>query len=243
MRPDSRPTAVAPCGSGSGSGDLPDLGHIVQMIDPIPGLPDMVFAANGASVSTAPCGARFKHPERAAEAAAYLAGSTGGYPGCTSRAWSTRARGTSWSPGGYCIAGHGFRSGPGHPGRTGSDVRVRAAGVSASGWSIRATTTWTQRCACSTPAPPPHYPAAFDEAGRACSPRRFSELIEASDADAEVLGLNAVSDGRHVVLPGQAPSLAAVGVRSGFERRAAWTCPSCEKGGGSAKCCTLELRH
>src|SRR5919201_1305419 len=52
-----------------------------------------------------------------------------------------------------------------------------------------------------------YYPAAFDDAGRAAIAEQFTELIEAKDEDAEVLGLNAVSDGRHVVLPAQAAGL------------------------------------
>lgn len=41
------------------------LGHTVKTIDPEPGLPDMVFAANGATViGGTVLGAKFKHPER-----------------------------------------------------------------------------------------------------------------------------------------------------------------------------------
>ena len=50
-----------------------ELGHTVEEIEPIPGLPDMVFAANGATVIDGIAyGAQFRHPERAAEAPAYL---------------------------------------------------------------------------------------------------------------------------------------------------------------------------
>jgi len=50
-----------------------DLGHDVRMIEPVPGLPDMVFAANGATVAGGKVlGARFRYPQRAAEAGAYL---------------------------------------------------------------------------------------------------------------------------------------------------------------------------
>ena len=52
-----------------------------------------------------------------------------------------------------------------------------------------------------------YYPAAFDEAGKAALDSHFTELIEAKDEDAEVLGLNAISDGHHVVLPAQAHGL------------------------------------
>ena len=50
-----------------------DLGHDVRTIEPVPGLPDMVFAANGALVvGGTVLGARFRYPQRAAEADAYL---------------------------------------------------------------------------------------------------------------------------------------------------------------------------
>src|ERR1700678_1203333 len=50
------------------------LGHTVRTIDPEPGLPDMVFAANGATVIAGQVlGARFKYKERYAEATAYTA--------------------------------------------------------------------------------------------------------------------------------------------------------------------------
>ena len=46
------------------------LGHSVSTIEPVAGLPDMVFAANGATVIDGiVLGVRFRHPERAAEAA------------------------------------------------------------------------------------------------------------------------------------------------------------------------------
>ena len=42
-----------------------DLGHEVEVIDPEPGLPDMVFAANGGLVVEGRAlGARFTHAER-----------------------------------------------------------------------------------------------------------------------------------------------------------------------------------
>src|SRR5205807_5410366 len=86
-----------------------------------------------------------------------------------------------------------------------------------------------------------YYPAAFDDAGRAALASRFTELIEAKDEDAEVLGLNAVSDGRHVVLPAQATGLAAQLAARGFEPIGV-DLSELLKGGGGPKCCTLELR-
>src|SRR3954449_5980436 len=53
-------------------------GHRVDLLDPLPGLPDMVFAANGATVIDGRVlGARFRHPQRAGEAAAHRSWFTG----------------------------------------------------------------------------------------------------------------------------------------------------------------------
>ena len=49
------------------------LGHQVELIDPIAGLPDMVFSANGATVVDGKVlVARFRHEQRDAESVAYL---------------------------------------------------------------------------------------------------------------------------------------------------------------------------
>jgi len=87
-----------------------------------------------------------------------------------------------------------------------------------------------------------YYPAAFDDAGRAALASCFAELIEADDEDAAVLGLNAVSDGRHVVLPEQAAGLAGRLATAGFEPVPV-DLSELLKAGGGPKCCTLELRN
>ena len=48
------------------------LGHSVDLVDPVPGLPDMVYAANGGLIidGTAVV-ARFKYPQRQQESVAY----------------------------------------------------------------------------------------------------------------------------------------------------------------------------
>jgi N-dimethylarginine dimethylaminohydrolase len=87
-----------------------------------------------------------------------------------------------------------------------------------------------------------YYPAAFDDAGRAALASTFAELIEAKDEDAEVLGLNAVSDGHHVVLAAAATGLAHSLRSRGFEVVPV-DMSELLKAGGGAKCCTLELRN
>ena len=56
-----------------------------------------------------------------------------------------------------------------------------------------------------------------------------------------MLGLNAVSDGQHVVLPVQARGLAAQLSERGFTPVGV-DVSELLKGGGGPKCCTLELR-
>ena len=83
---------------------------------------------------------------------------------------------------------------------------------------------------------------AFDEAGqRRRSRALFPDADRGQDADAEVLGLNAVSDGRNVVLPAQAEGLARELARRGFTVVPV-DLSELRKAGGGPKCCTLELR-
>ena len=63
----------------------------------------------------------------------------------------------------------------------------------------------------------------------------------ASEADAAVLGLNAVSDGRHVVLAAAAHELGRQLAERGFVPVPV-DLSELLKGGGGVKCCTLEIR-
>jgi N-dimethylarginine dimethylaminohydrolase len=216
------------------------LGHTVHTITPEPGLPDMVFAANGGTViGGRALGARFRHPERQQEAAAYLRWfQQNGFAGAALSSQVHEGEGDIVFAGGTVLAGYGFRS----------DEAAAAEVTSAFGLPVISLRLTDPRfyhldtalavlddttAAC--------YPAAFDAAGRAALASRFPELIEASEADAAVLGLNAVSDGRHVVLPVQAAGLTAKLAAAGFEPVPV-DMSELRKAGGGPKCCTLELR-
>ena len=215
------------------------LGHEVRLIDPQPGLPDMVFAANGATVigGTA-LGAWFRHPERAAEGPAYLGWfGSNGYRAHAPR-YVNEGEGDLVFTGTAVLAGHGFRTDP--------FVREQLAELfGLPVITLRLTDPRfyhldTALCVLDQDTAV-YYPAAFDDAGRLALAAQFAELIEAKDEDAEVLGLNAVSDGRHVVLPAQAESLAAQVAARGFEPVPV-DLSEFRKAGGGPKCCTLELR-
>ena len=217
------------------------LGHSVSVIDPVPGLPDMVFAANGATVIDGTVlGVRFRYPQRAAEADAYL-------DWFRSTDWAAvrvpvrvnEGEGDILVAGDTVLAGYGFRSDPGAAAEL-AEVFGRRV-VSLRLVDERFYHLDTAMCVLDS-STAMYYPAAFDDAGRAALASVFDELIEAKDEDAEVLGLNAVSDGRHVVLAAAATGLAGSLRSRGFEVVPV-DMSELLKAGGGAKCCTLELRN
>jgi N-dimethylarginine dimethylaminohydrolase len=217
-----------------------DLGHDVRTIEPVAGLPDMVFAANGATVVDGKVlGARFRYPQRAGEAWAYLDWfRASGYADVRIPEHVNEGEGDILVAGDVLLAGYGYRS----------DQAAATELASVFGMPVVSLRLVDPRfyhldtALCVLDADTAmYYPAAFDDAGRAAVAARFPELIEAKDEDAEVLGLNAVSDGRHVVLPLQAVSLAAQLRAHGFEPVGV-DMSELLKAGGGPKCCTLELR-
>lgn len=216
------------------------LGHEVELIEPVPGLPDMVFAANGGFVLDGRAmGARFRYEQRAAEADAYHAWLTTHIDANAHRPVATvEAEGDLLSVGDLILAGHGFRT-------------EHAAHAEVAAWSGREVVSLEL-------VDPRYYhldtclgvlddttiawlPAAFSPAARAELRRRFPDAIEVSEGDAAVFGLNLVSDGRHVVLPPQARALIADLEAAGFVPVPV-ELSELRKAGGGAKCCTLELR-
>jgi N-dimethylarginine dimethylaminohydrolase len=217
------------------------LGHSVSTIEPVAGMPDMVFAANGATVIDGiVLGVRFKHPERTAEAGAYMSWfRTHGFSSVHEPAVVNEGEGDILVAGDTVLAGYGFRS----------DAAAAAELASVFGRRVVSLRLVDSRfyhldtALCVLDASTAmYYPAAFDDAGRAALASIFDELIEAKDEDAEVLGLNAVSDGRHVVLAAQATGLIRTLSSRGFSPVPV-DMSELLKAGGGAKCCTLELRH
>lgn len=217
-----------------------DLGHTVRIIDPVPGLPDMVFAANGAIVIGGKVlGVKFRFAERAAEADAYLDWfRASGFPDVRTARLVNEGEGDILFTGRALIAGYGFRT----------DLAAHAQLEETFGVQVisvrlvdpRYYHLDTAMCVLDADTAA-YYPSAFDDASRAALAAHFPGLIEASESDAKVLGLNAVSDGRHVVLPAQATELAARLATLGFEPIGV-DLSELRKAGGGPKCCTLELR-
>jgi N-dimethylarginine dimethylaminohydrolase len=183
-------------------------------------------------------GARFRYPQRAAEASAYL-------DWFKAEGWSTvvpekinEGEGDVLYTGEVVLAGYGFRSDVAAAGEL-----ERAFGLPAV--SLRLTDPRyyhldTAMCVLDSRTAM-YYPAAFDDEATSALAGVFPELIEAKDEDAEVLGLNAVSDGNRVVIAAQATGLIGELANRGYEPVPV-DMSELRKAGGGPKCCTLELR-
>ncbi|WP_432994910.1 dimethylargininase [Dactylosporangium sp. CA-233914] len=219
------------------------LGHEVHVLAPEIGLPDMVYAANGAfSVDGVVYGAKFKYPQRTAEAAAHRRFYDSLGWRFVQPSQTNEGEGDfTYLPdafGGLVLAGYGFRT----------EVPAHAEAQEVLGRPVVSLRLVDPRIYHLDVALAPlddsnivYYPGAFSESAQRVLAQLFPSAIVASEQDALAFGLNLVSDGRNVVLSSEATGLAA-------RLRAAGYTPvpvelsELKKGGGSVKCCVAELR-
>ncbi|MFE2289634.1 dimethylargininase [Streptomyces sp. NPDC059452] len=217
-----------------------ELGHQVELIDPLPGLPDMVYAANGATVVDGKVlGARFRNAERAAEGPAYLDWfRTAGFTERHDPQYVNEGEGDFLVTGSWVLAGRGFRSTP-----AGHAEAQEFFGRPVIGLELTDPRYYHLDTALAVLDTDEvmYNPQAFTPGSLAVLRRLFPDAVLADPADAAVFGLNAVSDGLHVVLPEAATGLADQLRAAGF-RPVGVDLSELLKGGGSVKCCTLELR-
>ncbi|MHA3946813.1 dimethylargininase [Cellulomonas bogoriensis] len=221
-----------------------DWGHTVDLIDPLPGLPDMVYAANGATVVDGIVySARFRFPERAPEGPAYEQWFAGSGFTTHTAAEVNEGEGDILMVGDVLLGGSGFRTDPAAHAElarvTGREV-VTLELVDPRFYHLDTAIAVLD----SDPAHPmiAYFPPAFSPASQEVLAGMFPDAVIATEADAEALGLNAVSDGRRVVVAPAAVDLAASLRERGFEPHPVDT-TELLKGGGGAKCCTLEIRE
>jgi N-dimethylarginine dimethylaminohydrolase len=216
------------------------LGHTVDEIEPIPGLPDMVFAANGALVVDGLVyGAQFRYPERAPEAPAYLNWfADHGFTTYEAKQVN-EGEGDLLLTDRFLLAGTGFRTDHaahaevqevlGRPVITLQLVDPRFYHL-----DTALTVLGGDDIA--------YLPEAFSESSQRVLRQLFPDAVVASVADAAVFGLNAVGDGHHVVLPARAERLAARYAERGYAPVPV-DFTELLKAGGGPKCCTLEIRE
>ncbi len=219
------------------------LGHVVEVVDPLPGQPDMVFAANGALVvGDVAYGSQFRFPERAAEAAAVAT-------------W-LRDRGVDVTPashpaegeGDFLVLGHVVLAGTGF--RTSLAAHVEAATVidrpfvtlelvDPAFYHLDVALGVLDDGRGAAAADIAYYPGAFSAHSRRTLRELFPDALLVSRDEALTFGLNLVSDGLHVVLPQEATALAARLRQRGYDPVTV-ELDEFRKSGGSVKCCTME---
>ncbi|GAB3795158.1 amidinotransferase [Micromonospora zhanjiangensis] len=222
---------------------LAGLGHTVHVLPAEPGLPDMVYAANGAFVVDGVAyGARFRHEQRAAEATAHRAFYESGDWGFVAPSETNEGEGDfAYLPrayGGLILAGYGFRTEPAAHAEA-QEVLNRPA-VSLRLVDPRFYHLDTALAALDDQRIT-YFPGAFSVASQKVLAQLFPDAVLADEVDAFAFGLNLVSDGRNVVLNSESTGLAGKLEAAGYTPVLV-ELGELKKGGGSVKCCVAELR-
>jgi len=222
------------------------LGHRVDLLDPVPGLPDMVYAANGATVLDGRVlQARFANPQREPEAAAHAAwhlrnGILYGGGDVQRPIAINEAEGDFAILDRSILAGHGFRTSTAAHAElatlTGREV-ISLELIDPRFYHLDVALTVLDDSRDHLA----YYPMAFSEPSRRLLAERFPDAIIAEEADACAFGLNCVSDGFNVFIPSGAEQLRTAIAAAGY-RPISIDLSELIKGGGSIKCCTQEIR-
>lgn len=216
------------------------LGHEVTLIDPMPGQPDMVFTANAGVV----CGeramsAKFRAPFRNPETPVYHRWLEG--LGFQVRAPAHVSEGegdfTPFPSGGVVFAGDGVRTTAVAHEEMASHLAMPVVPLTLVDERFYHLDTAFSILDSETAL---YYPPAFSKRSCAVLSDYFRDLIAVTEADALVLGANAVSDGLNVFLEAEAESLASALAALGF-RPVRLAMSEFRKSGGAVRCCVLEF--
>lgn len=226
------------------------LGHEVEICEGVPGMPDMVFAANaGTVIDDVAVPAKFATDKRSGEEKPYTDWFAAHIGRVITPTLVNEGEGDLLWTGRLLLAGSGFRTDP-----LAHNEVAEALGVPLvplrlidpsfyhldTALAVLATAS-DGAAGPSVPETIAYYPGAFSPGSRRALARLYPDAIIASREDAEWFALNAVSDGRNVVIPEQAPTFAAQLVERGFTPVPV-DVSEFRKAGGGAKCCTLVLR-
>jgi N-dimethylarginine dimethylaminohydrolase len=216
-----------------------DLGFTVQLIDPLPGLPDMVYAANGGFVLDGIAyGARFHHPERQPEGPAYMEWFRSQGLDVREPQKTNEGEGDFLLVGDTILAASGFRSDTSSHQEIADIYGREVVSLQLVNPSYYHLDTALAVIDSTTIA---YLPSAFDEASLTILRQRYPDAIIATEEDAAILGLNSFSDGHNVVIAERATTFAKDLRDRGFNPIGV-ELSELLLGGGGVKCCTLELR-
>lgn len=220
------------------------LGHTVEVVDPQPGLPDMVFAANsGTVIDGRVLGSRFRAEERAAEAEHFRRWFTArGYHDIVMPTSINEAEGDFAWTGSLLLAGSGFRTDPNAHAEVREALGVPVVSLTLTDPRFYHLDTALFVLEKGEQQQIAYYPEAFSAGSLSVLRRLYPDAVIAGKADAECLGLNGVSDGKHVLLPLEATELADTLAERGYEP-IMLDVSELRKSGGGPKCCTMELHN
>jgi len=212
----------------------------IPLVEPVAGLPDLVFTANAGMIYERKAVlSRFRHPERQREEEVFRRWfAEHGYevveppPGM-----SFEGAGDALFCGGTLFAGYRMRSDALEHQQIAAQLGCHVIPVEL----VDPYYYHLDTCFCPlAPGVAAWYPKAFDDYGRKAIARLIDELIEVESVEAESFACNAVVVGKTVVTNTGCPQFHAALRARGFEPIAT---PLGEfvKAGGSAKCLTLRL--
>ena len=215
------------------------LGFQVDLIDPAPGSPDMVYAANGGFVLDGIAyGALFHHPERAAEGPAYMEWFAANGFDVVEPHNTNEGEGDFLLVGDTILAASGFRSETSSHQEIAEIFQREVVSLQLVNPSFYHLDTALAVIDSETIA---YLPSAFDDRSLGILRERYPDAIIAEESDAAVLGLNSFSDGQTVVIAERATTFAKDLKDRGFTPVGV-DLSELLLGGGGVKCCTLELR-
>lgn len=222
------------------------LGHEVELIEQVEGLPDMVYTANGGfTIDNKAYIPEFRFAERQGESEHFARwfrdhGFEVVMPKC-----QNEGEGDFLLVGDTIYAGTGFRSNPDSHREIADIFGKEVVSLTLNNPNFYHLDTAFAAIDPIEGDPNPniaYLESAFDEASLEILRDRFPAAVLVSEEDAKWLGLNSISDGRDVVIAARA---------KGFEKQLAdrgynpigVDLSELLLGGGGVKCCTLELRR
>jgi N-dimethylarginine dimethylaminohydrolase len=217
-----------------------DLGFDVQLVDPINGLPDMVYAANGGFVLDGIAyGASFTHPERQAEGPAYMDWFRDAGFDVRAPQNINEGEGDFLLVGDVILAGTGFRSATDSHSEVGEIFGRPVITLELVNPSFYHLDTAIAVLDDTNIA---YLPSAFSKESLEILQERYPDAIQVGEVDAAVLGLNSFSDGYNVVIATRATEFESQLRERGYNPIGV-DLSELLLGGGGVKCCTLELRR
>ena len=228
------------------------LGFDVKLVDPIDGLPDMVYAANGGFVLDGKAyGASFTYPQRQPEGPAYMEWFDANGFDVHVPANINEGEGDFLLVGDVILAGTGFRSASNSHEEIGAIFGrevITLTLIDPSFYHLDTAIAVLDPSTGSGQAPNgenpniAYLPGAFDEASLAILRARYPDAILVTEEDASVLGLNSFSDGYNVVIAKRAVDFERQLRERGYNPIGV-DLSELLLGGGGVNCCTLELRR